>query len=254
MNKIYFPILIVLFSSCYTVKKVNYLKSSENVLSLPNNPIDYLVQPNDILNIRVQSLDPDQSNFFNIDARAAGGGGGFQFNDAALFLSGYSVNQEGIINLPIVGQMKVNGLTVEDIRIMVQNEINKYLVDAIVLVKLTSYRITVLGEVKNPGTFFIYNTQATIFEALSRAGDANLEANLKNIRLIRKVDDKSYVIKLDLTEPDIIESPYYFLLPNDAIYVETSREALFRSNLVLLSTTFAAISAGLLILNFIQNN
>jgi polysaccharide export outer membrane protein len=253
MNKLYFPIIIVLLSSCYTVKKVNYLQSEENVMSLPNKPRDYLVQPNDILNIRVQSLDPDQSAFFNIDAGGRGGGG-FQVNDAALFLSGYSVNQEGIINLPIVGQMKVNGLTIEQIRIMVQNEINKYLVDAIVLVKLTSYRITVLGEVKNPGTVYIYNTQATIFEALSRAGDTNLAANLKNVRLIRQIDGKSYVIKLDLRDPNIIESPYYFLLPNDAIYVETSKEALFRDNLVLLTTTFAAISAGLLILNFVQGN
>jgi len=252
MKKFYFPILIVLLASCYTVKKVNYLQSDANVMSLPNNPIKYKVQPNDILNIRVQSLDPDQSAFFNIDA--ASGGGGFQVNDAALFLSGYSVNPEGIINLPIVGQLKVSGLTVEEINSMVQNEINKYLVDAIVLVKLTSYRITVLGEVGNPGTVYIYNTQATIFEALSRAGDANLEANLKNVRLIRQIDGKSYIIKLDLRDPKFIESPYYFLLPNDAIYVETSKEALLRDNLVLLTTTFAAISAGLLILNFVQGN
>jgi polysaccharide export outer membrane protein len=229
------------------------MQSDENVMSLPNNPVNYLVQPNDILNIRVQSLDPDQSAFFNIDA-SRGGGSGFQVNDAALFLSGYSVNEDGVINLPIVGQLKVSGLTVEQIRLMVQNEINKYLVDAIALVKLTSYRITVLGEVNNPGTIYIYNTQATIFEALSRAGDTNLEANLRNVRLIRQIDGKSYIIKLDLRDPNFIESPYYFLLPNDAIYVETSREALFRSNLVLLTTTFAAISAGLLILNFMQSN
>lgn len=254
MNKIYFIVLILLSTSCYTVKKVNYLQSNENVMSLTNNPVSYLVQPNDILNIRVQSLDPEQSTFFNIDAARGGGGGGFMVNDAALFLSGYSVNQDGIINLPIVGQMKVSGLTVEQIRIMVQNEINKYLVDAIALVKLTSYRITVLGEVKNPSTIYIYNTQATIFEALSRAGDANITANLRNVRLIRQIDNKSYVIKLDLTDPNFIESPYYFLLPNDAIYVETSKEALFRNNLVLVSTAFAAISAGLLILNFIQTN
>ncbi|MDZ7607121.1 MAG: polysaccharide biosynthesis/export family protein [Cyclobacteriaceae bacterium] len=154
MNKIYFIVLVLLSTSCYTVKKVNYLQTKESVLGLPNNPVDYLVQPNDILNIRVQSPDPDQSAFFNIDA-ARGGGGAFQVNDAALFLSGYSLNEDGVINLPIVGRLKVSGLTVEQIRIMVQNEINKYLVDAIVLVKLTSYRITVLGEVGNPGTVYI---------------------------------------------------------------------------------------------------
>ena len=79
-----------------------------------------------------------------------------------------------------------------------------------------------------PGTNYIYNTQVTIFEALSQAGDANLSANRSNVRLVRQVDGKSYLIKLDLTDPKIIESPYYFLLPNDAIYVETSKENLLK--------------------------
>ena len=249
MKKIYFLFLVILASSCYTIKKVTYLQSDENVLALPNNPVKYLVQPNDILNIRVQSLDPDQSAFFNTETSI-----NMFANEPSLFLGGYSVNPDGNITLPIVGQMKVSGLTTEEIRAMIQNEINKYLLDAIVLVKLTSYRITVLGDVARPGTIYIYNTQATIFEALSHAGDANLSANRRNIRLIRQIDGKSYVIKLDLTDPKIIESPYYFLLPNDAIYVETSKENLLRDNLVLVTVTFAAISTGLLILNFIQNN
>ncbi|MCG8306073.1 MAG: polysaccharide export protein [Cytophagales bacterium] len=251
MNRAFIFLFIISLSSCYSVKKVTYLQSEENVLALPNNPITYLVQPNDILNIRVQSLDPEQSAFFNISSTE---NRNIQANEASLFLSGYSVNQDGIINLPIVGEIKVSGLTVEQIRELIQDEINKYLLDAIVLVKLTSYKISVLGDVARPGTNFVYNTQATIFEALSAAGDANISANRRNVRLIRQIEGKSYVIKMDLTDPKIIESPYYFLLPNDVIYVETSKENLFRNNLVLITVTFTAISTGLLILNFIQNN
>ena len=251
MNKYLYLFAFVLLTSCYTIKKVTYLQSDENVLAVPNNYQAYLVQPNDILNIRVQSLDPDQSNFFNISSAENRPS---QANPASLFLSGYSVNEAGIINLPIVGEIKVNDLTVEQIRQLIQNEINKYLLDAIVLVKLTSFKISVLGDVKNPGTNYVYNNQATLFEALSAAGDANLSANRSNIRLIRQVGDKSYIIKMDLTDPKIVESPYYFLLPNDVIYVATSKENLFRNNLALLTITFAAISASLAILAFVNNN
>ena len=251
MNRLAILLFVVFASSCYSIKKVTYLQSDENVLALPNNPIDYLVQPNDILNIRVQSLDPEQSAFFNISATE---NRTFNANEASLFLSGYSINQDGLISLPIVGELKVSGLTVEQIRELIQDEINKYLLDAIVLVKLTSYKIIVLGDVRSPGAKYIYNTQATIFEALSLAGDANLSGNVRNVKLIRQLDGKSYIIKLDLTDPKIIESPYYFLLPNDAIYVETSKENIFRNNLALLTITFVAISASLAILAFINNN
>lgn len=251
MNRIPVLLIALFLTSCYSVKKVTYLQSEENVLAIPNNPVDYLVQPNDILNIRVQSLDPEQSTFFNI---SEGRNNNIQANPASMFLSGYSVDLDGLINLPIVGEVRASGLTVEQIRKLIQTEIDKYLVDAIVLVKLTSFKISVLGDVKNPGTNYVYNTQATIFEALSAAGDANISANRKNVRLVRQINNKSYVIKLDLTDPKLIESPYYFLLPNDVIYVETSKENIFRENLPLITTFFSLITVTILTLSFIQNN
>lgn len=250
MDKFLYLLLFVLITSCYSTKKVTYLQTEENTLEITNIPINYLVQPNDILNIRVQSLDPEQSAFFNISAKE---GNNIQANEASLFLSGYSVSQEGLIDLPIVGNIKVSGLQVDQIQRLIQNEINKYLLDAIVLVKLTSYKISVLGDVGNPGTNYVYNTQATIFEALSAAGDANISANISEVKLIRQLDGKSYVIKMDLTNPKIIESPYYFLLPNDVIYVQTSKENIFRENLPLITTFFALISTTLLLVNFFQN-
>ncbi len=226
------------------------MQSEEDVLVFPTNPITYLVQPNDILNIKVQSRDAEQASFFNISTENRN----IQANPASLFLSGYSVNQDGLVNLPIVGEIKVSGLTIEQVREFIQSEINKYLLDAIVLVKLTSFKISVLGDVKDPGTNYVYNNQATIFEALSAAGDANLSGNRTNIRLIRQIDGESHIIKLDLTDPKIIESPYYFLMPNDVIYVEFSKENIIRNNLVLITVLLTAISTSLLILNFIQTN
>lgn len=249
----YFLVLAFLLSSCFSSKKVNYILSdefsTENVTSIPNNRINYEVQPNDILSIRVQSLDPTQSAFFNIAAE----GGALQANQASLFLSSYSVDEKGSINLPIVGQLKVNNLTVDEVQRLIQKEISKYLIDAIVLVKLVSFKITILGDVQRAGTYYIYNNQATIFEALGLAGDLRVTANRKNVKLIRQIDHSSYVILLDLTDPKIIESPYYFMLPNDVIYVEIANAQTVRTNLPLLGTLFAAISTTILLLNFIND-
>ena len=251
MNKLYTLLILISLSACYSVKKVNYLQTEGDILAIPINPITYLVQPNDILNVKIQSRDTDQAAFFNSSAINSRN---IQANPASLFLSGYSVKQAGMINLPIVREITVSELSLEQIRELVQSEINNYLLDAIVLVTLTSFKISVLGDVKNPGTNYVYNNQATIFEALSAAGDANLSGKRQTIKLIRQTGNESQVVNLDLTDPKIIESPYYFLMPNDVIYVETSKEHVVRNNLVLITVLLTAISTSLLIINFIQTN
>lgn len=245
------PILLMLLvSSCYTTKGVNYLQNMGDETTIRLRMTEYAVQPNDVLSIQVQSRDPEQAVFFNTTTQE---NRNLQANPASFFLTGYTVNSEGIINLAIVGALKVSDLTVEEIKDLVQEEIDKYLLNAIVSVKLTSFKISVLGDVKNPGTNYIYNAQATIFEALSAAGDMNLSAKRKDVKLIRQEGDASRVVNLDLTGPDIINSPYYFLHPNDVIYVETSKPNLANNNLGILTLVLSAISTTVLILNFTSN-
>ncbi|MEX0275193.1 MAG: polysaccharide biosynthesis/export family protein, partial [Flavobacteriaceae bacterium] len=143
--------------------------------------------------------------------------------------------------------------TVQEIRSLVQREVDKYLVNAKVMVQLTSFKVSVLGDVKNPGTNYIYNSESTIFEALGTAGDLNISANRKMVKLIRQVDDKSVVVTLDLTDPMVIQSPYYFLHPNDVIYVETSKQNIVRNNFSVATLVLTAISTGLLIWNLAAN-
>lgn len=253
-----FYLLLVTFflASCYSTRNLNYIQSndfsSSNVTTFHNKRTIYEVQPNDILSIRVQSLDPTQSAFFNIESVGAGGGGNM-INMAGMFLSSYSVDDKGYINLPIVGQIKVSSLTVDEVQRLIQKEINKYLLDAIVLVKLVSFKVTVLGDVRSPNTYFIYNTKATIFEALSMAGDINLSGNRERVKLIRQIEDSGYVVILDLTDPKIMESPYYYLLPNDIIYVEIAKEQTVRQNLPLIGTFFTGAATIILILNYLNN-
>ncbi|CAM4169849.1 polysaccharide biosynthesis/export family protein [Zobellia roscoffensis] len=246
-----FVILITLtLTSCYTTKGVNYLQSPDQEMTIRLRPTEYGVQPNDVLDIKVQSRDPDQAAFFNISTVE---NRNLQANPASLFLNGYTVDKEGKINLAIVGELEVRDLRVEEIRDIVQKEIDKYLLNAIVSVKLTSFKVSVLGDVKSPGTNYIYNNQATIFEALSAAGDLNISAKRKNVKLIRQKGDKSIVIDLDLTSPEIIRSPYYFLHPNDVLYVETSKENLFQKNLGVFSLVLSAITTTILVLSFNSN-
>ncbi len=241
---------LVVLSSCYTTKKLNYLQSDERSFDIPVLPTVYKVQPNDVLSIKVQSKDPEQSAFFNITTIE---NRNIEANPASLFLTGYTVDQEGMINLAIVGELKVSDLPVPEIRDLIQKQIDKYLLNAMVSVKLTSFKVSVLGDVKNPGTNYIYNTQATIFEALSAAGDLNLTAKRENVRLIRQQGDMSKVVSLDLTQPSIIHSPYYLLHPNDVIYVETSKPNVFQNNLGLFSLILSAITTTVLVLSFTSN-
>lgn len=239
-----------LLSSCYSSKNIDYLQSENQEMLVSLSKSEYLVQPNDVLSVKVQSRDPDQAAFFNITTVE---NNNLQANPASLFLNGYTVDSKGTINLAIVGELKVADKTVEEIRDMVQQEIDKYLLNALVTVKLTSFKVSVLGDVKNPGTNYIYNTQATIFEALSAAGDLNISAKRKKVKLIRQLGEKSIVVNLDLTDPAIINSPYYFLHPNDVLYVETSKANVFQRNLGVFSLVLSAISTTILVLSFNSN-
>ena len=239
MKKLLLLLLLISMSSCYTSKNLNYLQNNVAKQVIRVQPTIYLVQPNDVLSIKVQSRDPDQSAFFNITTVE---NRNLQANPASLFLNGYTVNTEGLINLAIVGELKVSDLSVEEIRTLVQAEIDKFLLNSIVSVKLTSFKVSVLGDVKNPGTNYVYNTQSTIFEALSAAGDLNLSAKRETVKLIRQVGQNSTVVELDLTDPFIINSPYYFLHPNDVIYVETSKPNLVRNNLGIFTLVLSAFN------------
>lgn len=250
MNKLFLLLIALSLSSCYSSRNLNYLQTTQKSLNIPIIPTEYRVQPNDVLSIKVQSKDPEQSSFFNITTVE---NRNIEANPASLFLTGYTVDTDGMINLAIVGELKVSDLTVEEIRDKVQFEIDKYLVNAMVSAKLTSFKISVLGDVRNPGTNYIYNTQATIFEALSAAGDLNISAKRNNIKVIRQEGDKSKVVSLDLTDPSIIQSPYYFLKPNDVLYVDKSKSGIAQSNLGVFSLILSAITTTILVLNFTSN-
>ncbi|WP_246008975.1 polysaccharide biosynthesis/export family protein [Hymenobacter metallilatus] len=208
----------------------------------------YRIQPGDVLSIRVQSVQTQLNDMFNtVDARAV-----FNGDPGNLFLTGYSVDETGFINLPTAGRLKLQGLTVEEAQVAVQQQVSKFVRDANVLVKLLSFKVTVLGEVRSPGRYFVYNAQCTVLEGLGLAGDLTEFGNRQNVKLIRQTAKGSEVVLLDLTDPGLLTSPYFYLLPNDALYVEPMQARTARGNATNLALVFSGISAVVLVLNYLK--
>ena len=247
--------LVSMLSSCYYNKRLVYLQDKrfdeDHTTHVVNHAQPYRLQKNDVISVKVKSAtDSKISEIFNItnDNMAT-------FSSPAnLYMDGYSVENSGMITLPILGSLVVEGLTLQEAQDSIQNRANKYLNQATALVKLVSFKVTVLGEVKNPGYHYVFNNQVTVLEALGLAGDLTNFGNRKNVKLIRPVPEGSEVTILDITDPDLLKSPYFFLMPNDVLYVEPLRARSNRSNLEVWGVIFSAATTAILVLSYINSN
>ena len=224
----FFPLLLycmVVFSlgSCVSQKQVKYLqqfqKGDTTHLYRNQRISDYKIQPHDNLYIRVFGLDEKTFLFFNKQNGINNTSSFTDQSEIGLYLDSYIVNDSGTVDFPLIGKIFVKDLLIEQARNMIQSLINEYLKAAIVTVKLANFNISILGEVKVPGSRKIYQDKINIFEALSLAGDLNEFANRHKVALIRQTKEGSKVIYLNLNSIDILHSPYYYLEPNDIVYV-----------------------------------
>lgn len=247
--------LLSMLSSCYYNKRLVYLQderfTGDHSTHVVNHARPYRLQKNDVISVKVKSAtDSKISEIFNItnDNMATFSSPG------NLYMDGYSVENSGTVTLPILGTVPVEGLTLQEAQDSIQNRADKYLNQATALVKLVSFKITVLGEVKNPGYHYVFNNQVTVLEALGLAGDLTNFGNRKNIKLIRPVAEGSEVSILDITDPDLLKSPYFYLMPNDVLYVEPLRARSNRSNLEVWGVIFSAATTAVLVLSYINSN
>ncbi len=220
---------LIFFNSCVSNKKFilmqNAKTSSSNDSAKSNYVIDrslsYKLQVNDILYISVASTDEMVTKAFSHNTgnqqmmQAQGGGIGNMF-----YLIGYSINNAGEINLPILGDINVVGLTAQQAKEKLEEELKKYFKVFHLVVKLAEMPFTIIGEVARAGRYSGMINQITLFEALALAGDFSPIANRKNVTIIRQNPDGIKVYKVDFTQADLINTPYYILRPNDVIYVE----------------------------------
>ena len=246
--------IILLLTGCYSKSQLVYLQNrdfnEEYPTVIKNRRPEYRIQINDVLQIDIRNPDPTTTALFS---KANGDVLNGNVNPAFLYLSGYSVDDQGFINIPIVGKVRIDELTIKEAQTLVQTEIDKYLNNTSVELKLVSFKISILGEVNNPGYYLIYNGQANILEALSMAGDLTQFGNRENVKLIRQTNEGSEVILLDLKNAQLMNSKYYFLLPNDVLYVEPNKEQVQRTNLEPLAVVFSALTTLALFVNAYVN-
>jgi len=255
-KSIIFPVLIlsVMMISCVPQKKIRYFQSlakedTLNIFEFAPKP-DYKLKVGDNLYIKVQSLDEKTYKFFNYEDISRTGNIGY--SDANIYLTSYTVNDSGFIQFPFVGKIFVLGLTVDEISNKLQKIIEQYLVETSVIVKLVNFKITILGEVQQPGTYLIYQDRINIYEALAKAGDLTVFSDRNRVVLVRQGQNGAELHRLDLTQKNFLESPYLYLLPNDIVYVEPLRAKQYAFATFPYDLLFSTISTTLLILSYFK--
>ncbi|PWD99972.1 sugar transporter [Marinilabilia rubra] len=211
----------------------------------------YLISANDIIFVRILTGNPGISALYNNTPTS-----GFSTSlssEADQYINGFTVNNDGNIKLPVLGQLKVKGLTLQETEQQIQRLADNYLVDATVIVRLLNYKVTVLGEVTRPGVYSHYNDRLTILEAIGKAGDITDLGDKRNIMVIRPVPEGRVTYQLDLTNKDLLTSPAFFLKPNDVIYVKPSKSKAFQINLPTMSMILSSITTIIVLAQYFDN-
>jgi len=239
-----------LLNGCVTTKKTAYLqeyKDSEySGEYVP--PEDYLIQPNDNIYLNVATPDPRTSAMFN----AMGEAGNMGFDEATAQIYSYVVEIDGTVSLPYIGTLDVAGKTISEAKVLIEAELNDYVNDATVTVKLVNNNVTVLGEVVNPGVYPLYKERLNIYQALALAGDVDTYGDRYNVSIIRKTTEGSITKTFDITDKKIIDSEYYYILPNDVVYVVPMKGKFFALESFPWTIIFTGITTFILLESYIN--
>ena len=179
--------------------------------------------------------------------------GNYLNSDASIYLNSYTVNQEGYIDYPLTGFVEVKNLTVEEAKDRLQDSLSKYVKETSLMIKLSNFDITVLGEVNRPGKYKIYQSEIGLLEALAMAGNVTNFAKNETIKIVRRTDNGSEIVTLDVGKADILSSPYYYLKPNDIVYVEPLKIKQWGFTTFPYSTVISVMSLGMTMVTLYLN-
>lgn len=215
-------IVVGMLTSCGSVKDIAYLQGDELLnKSAVIDTISLKVQKDDLLDINVSCPNPELLRPFlrygsQFDNHGSLGSGSNQ---------GYLVEADGTINFPLLGEVKVAGLTRRQVIGMIQNRLEKegYIKDPVVTVRFLNFRISILGEVNRPGTYNISSERITLFEALGMAGDLTIHGRRNRVAVVRETNGIRTILYHDLRSRDVFQSPNFYLKQNDMVYVEPNR-------------------------------
>ncbi|MDR6846383.1 polysaccharide biosynthesis/export family protein [Flavobacterium granuli] len=218
----------MLFTSCIPVKDLVYLQKKDNssnegpVVMVESKP--YRLQTHDVLSITIKASDPKLVAIFNPTAN----GSESDQSEEGLYFDGFTIDDHGNIRIPVLGEMNVMGFTLEEVRVNVEKrllaEYFKENASIFVVVKLAGFRYTINGEVGSTGTKTLFQEKVNIMEAIANAGDITTTGDRKAVTVIRQTPNGTEMKDLDLTNINVMNSPYYFLQPNDYIYVKPLKQ------------------------------
>ncbi len=204
--------------ACTPIEKITYLNNSKlGEWEISPIPPKHHLEVGDVLIVKVISRNQESNTLFNLETNT--NSVNQKITEANLYLNGFTINQEGFIDIPNVGPIYVLNQTLEEAEETIMLKAKEYLINPFVLVKLANFEITILGEVTIPGRYPVYKEGITIYEALAMAGDINDYGNLQEVKMIRSNKNKKEVYYLDLTDADILTSDFYYLHNNDLIYI-----------------------------------
>lgn len=240
---------ILAFSSCVPQKKMLLLKEMEmanentSIEYQNERTLDYKIQPGDNLYIKAINIIDEKSSL--VLNGGDGRSGNYLSSDASIYLNSYTVSQDGYIDYPLTGLVEVRNLTVEQAKERIQDSLSKYVKETALIVKLSSFDITLLGEVTRPGKYKIYQSEIGLYEALALAGNVTNFAKTENVKIVRRTNNGSEIVTVDAGKAEILSSPYYYLKPNDIIYVEPLKIKQWGFTTFPYSTVISVISLGM---------
>jgi len=237
-------ISILLLGSCNSYKKMIYFeelaRTTRDTVIKRERPI-YRLQSGDILYIRVVTNNEEIDDMFNLDQSFMMGQGQNYMQQsmyggmgASLYFRGYSVDDSGYIDLPVIHKVHVLGKTVDKAKYDISNKLHDYLEDAVIIVRMNYFKVTFLGEIAQPGVENLNVNKLNIMEALGHVGGITRNGNRKEIMVMRPLEEGSQVYRIDLTDKRMVEQQRFELLPNDVVYVPPLRTSWFKDE----STTF----------------
>jgi polysaccharide export outer membrane protein len=237
-KKIILPlVLICAFAACRTNKNIAYFKDIPDSLYADAKNIavtkfvDPKIQPNDILQISILTLDQTVNAMINSDNPSFSVQPGSQNVQATVpQVSGFLVDKDGTVELPTIGKIKLLGLTTAEARDSIHAQLAVYYKSPIVNVKFTNFSITVLGEVSRPSTYIVPNEKVSILDAIGLAGDLTIYGKRENVLLIRDTLGQKQFIRFNLNSSKTISSPYFYLKQGDMVYVEPNKSKIASSD------------------------
>lgn len=220
--------VLLIATSCATKKEIIYFQDAEMLNSkLSEQAFEPIIESNDILYIAISSMNEEVLAPFK---RNTGLEGNTTNSNAGL--QGYLVNVDGSIRFPVIGKIAVAGKTRGEAEADLKTKLAEFITDVVVDVRIMNFKITVIGGVNAPGVYTIPDERVTLPQAIGLAGDLSQDGKRDNILVIREIDGKQQVSRIDLTKTEFFSSPYYFLKQNDVVYVEPSLKGVKKSGFI----------------------